>query len=392
MKPPYEEWVIAKAVLYSDADPEAMLHVDRLRPEMFKESPIVAALLRSRARCLIRGAADMQNIAHDYASNEGGNFGAVIDFTDEYETGAVELMPVTVRNAVNTILSRIDAGKLKGMIPDLERGLLTMQEIGTFCTAQGQTNFEDTMSLTEAEERVDREGTRSRIPVGFHWFDQRTRGLPRGRVSILAAKPGVGKTDFALACAINLLRDGKGVFFASLEMDYYEIVGRLRRSIGTGKTLPGKMIIDSAGRQTVGRIASQVTQMKPELVIVDYLQILDCVEHFDGLYHRTSEISNQLRAAAKGTSENAKTAPAWLVLSQLSRNTRTEQDRPVMADLRDSGAIEQDADMVMFLHESNPRQAGEQTRQVELTTAKNRGGPCGFSRFTFTPGSSRWEE
>jgi replicative DNA helicase len=389
-RPEYHNWVIAKAILYSGDDPSITRHLDRLRPTMVDDS-MVAALLRCRDRCLLEGHHKFEDIIESYGRNEGNPVNAA-DYGDAYETGDFILTESSVASAVNLIFSAQDSAKLKELAEDLERGLVTMQEIGAICSAQGQNNFEDTLTLKEAEDRVDAEGTRGRIPMGFSYFDRSTRGLPRGRVSILAAKPGVGKTDFALACAINMLRGGKNVFFASLEMDYYEIVGRLRRSTGTGRTLPGSMTLDTAGRQTVGRIAAQVAQQKPELVIVDYLQILDCTGSYDGLYARTSEISNQLRAAAKGTVRDAKTAPAWLVLSQLSRNTRTEHDRPVMADLRDSGAIEQDADMVMFLHEPNQRLAGEQTRQVELSVAKNRGGPCGYTRFTFTPGSSRWEE
>lgn len=389
-RPSYDEWLITKAVMYEGDNRNLMRHIDRLTPVLLAE-PVAAGVLRSRSRCILQGESDLHHIVNDYSENEG-SVDALFSFSDAYEAGAPIIYEGILEAAVNRIMARQDAGKLKQLLPDLEKGTMTMQEIGAFCAAHGQTAFEDTLTLEEAEVRVDQEGMRSRIPLGFGFFDRQTRGLPRGRVSILAAKPGVGKTDFALACAINMLRDKKNVFFASLEMDYYEIVGRLRRSIGSGKMLSGSMTLDTAGRQTVSRIAAQVAQLKPELVIVDYLQILDTTETYRGLYERTSELSNQLRAAAKGTVKDAKTAPAWLVLSQLSRNTRTEHDRPVMADLRDSGAIEQDADMVMFLHEPDQRVAGEQSRRVELSVAKNRGGPCGYVRFNFTPGSSRWEE
>jgi replicative DNA helicase len=239
--------------------------------------------------------------------------------------------------------------------------------------------------------RVTEEGERERVHTGFRRLDHCLHGLPRGRVTILAARPGVGKTDFALSVGVNIARTWKRVFFASIEMDYHELTKRIRRNIGIEADSIGEnIVLNDDAHQTVPGIAAQVMLHKPDVVIVDYLQIIKATHPAKDLYTKTSEISNQLRAAAKGVT-GSDNPPAWLVLSQLSRNAKTEQDRPVLADLRDSGAIEQDADSVLFLHEPGKR-IDALPRAVQVSVAKNRSGPTGFVTMQFTPSSSKWEE
>jgi replicative DNA helicase len=222
-------------------------------------------------------------------------------------------------------------------------------------------------------------GVHNRLIQGI---DDLLGALEPKSLTILAARPGMGKTAVAVSYALGAADAGHGVCFVSLEMSREQLGGRMiadfgfdseeyrvpyaaiqRRSLNPvqrdrvndiarwiGK-LPLSVI--DAGTLTVGRlnrlVRSQQRRMaakghKLELLIVDYLQLLHCDERKRSPYEAISEISVRLKAIAKDN------GIAVLALAQLSRNVETRPDkRPVLADLRDSGQIEQDADAVLFL-------------------------------------------
>jgi replicative DNA helicase len=127
-----------------------------------------------------------------------------------------------------------------------------------------------------------------------------------------------------------------------------------------------------------------------DLIVVDYLQILETADKVSGLYEKATNLSNDLRKAAKNS--NA----AWLVLSQLSRKMLTEHETPKLSHLRDSGAIEQDAFTVLFLHYpekpvQNDKGEYAANRYVVVTIAKNRSGGFGQFAYRFCPSRSTWE-
>lgn len=387
-----DEQTVAQAVYYFPDDRELTVELNRLPANIKFQHPSLTRLLSAWRDMTIQEAPlSRAAIEVEYQIKYRGDQAALEAFVEaERNSDPVIYSPVLSR-AIDRIIARSKLPRFQEALESFGNGEITQQELAAEIGIDSESRMDDTMTLTEAYNRIKSEGERERVHTGFRRLDACTHGLPRGRVTVLAAKPGVGKTDFALAIAVNVLRSWKRVFFASAEMDHHELAKRVRSSIGIeADSLGDNMVIDTAAHQTVPRIAAQAMFHKPDLVVVDYLQILASTEQSRDLYTRASVISNQLRSAAKGASATG-TPPAWLVLSQLSRNTRTEQDLPTLSDLRDSGAIEQDADSVLFLHEPDKRDP-DYPRTVQVTVAKNRSGATGYMLFRFTPGQSRWEE
>jgi len=236
------------------------------------------------------------------------------------------------------------------------------------------------------------------IDYGVGMLDKYCKGLQRNRMTVLAARPGVGKSDFALHIARTNLKKGRNVLFCALEMDTLEIAKRMGKAEGIGgewrdvirdgwrkmQTWPGIFRLYDAGSQSVAQISARVRD-SDDLVIVDYMQIMRSRSKTSKRYEIVTELSNDLRAAAKRS--NA----AWLVLSQLSRQARTEKDKPTLADLRESGAIEQDAHSVVFLHEPDGKSDSDE-QKIIADVAKNRGAKLGKAKLTACRSSHTWRE
>lgn len=389
----YDEQIVLLSILHYDNDSDYCVQIDRLAPSMRFHHRELALLLEARQRSILAGEYDSSSFLVYYASL-GGDAGKLMDIA---HAGELHLETIIARTSLVAAVNRIIAGNKSASFADsLEEyrlGNISQQELAASIAFADDSINEDFMSLEEAERKVDTEGERSRVRSGFRKLDFRTRGFSRGRVTILGARPAVGKTDFALSVAANVVEYGGKVFFACMEMDHYEIVNRLRHNYGSLRSIGKDFMLNTSPSQSVMQIVAQAGRVKPDLVVVDYLQILHLPEsNRMGMYEKASILSNQLRAAAKGNSANAATAPAWLVLSQLSRNTENENGAPMLSHLRDSGAIEQDADTVMFLHEPNKRTEMDEFRKVQLTISKNRSGACGWIDYRFIMGKSRWEE
>ena len=267
------------------------------------------------------------------------------------------------------------------------------------------------------------------IPTGYPALDRATLGLQRGDLIILAARPSVGKSAFALNLAINACRASDvSVAFFSLEMSIEQLMMRLfsyegaiqMSKIQKGELSDQEMIILGRARQKLSSyhlyfdesnssniydIRSKCRQLKQsghlDLVIIDYLQLISG----DGKGSRQEEvaaISRALKILAKELE-----VPV-IALSQLSRNVETREDkRPVLSDLRESGSIEQDADIVMFLYrpEEKKNEGAEEEvveasslgpdtteKQIELIIAKNRQGALNDIRYNFFPAECRFRE
>jgi len=232
----------------------------------------------------------------------------------------------------------------------------------------------------------------ARVPTRFRTLDYILGGgLTKRRVTILAARPGVGKTDFALAIARNVLRSGHNIYLAALEADAHETLRRIQNAEGNDDKIAayrGRMEINDRADSTVPQIAAAVNSGNFDLVIVDYLQNLSYPHRVNGYYEKATALSNQVRVASKHSKA------AWLVLSQFSREVKDEHTEPHISALRDSGAIEQDAYAVICLWEPNERGEDHEqlTREVSLKVAKNRGGKVGKMNMNFQMAASRWEE
>ncbi len=270
----------------------------------------------------------------------------------------------------------------------------------------------------ERLERMVSEGRRlTGLSTGYRQLDQLTSGLQPSELIILAARPSMGKTALALNIAENVaLGERRAVAIFSLEMSKESLLLRLlsaRARLDAHKFRSGllgredwkKMAatlaelaeaplwIDDTGSTTVMEIGTKARRLKHDkgldLVIVDYLQLLTARGKFSNRNEEVASLSRGLKSLAKELK-----VPV-LVLSQLTRAPEREDRRPQLADLRESGAIEQDADVVLFIHRPNfyrPELPEEERRKAELIIAKQRNGPTDRLHFVFFERFTRFEE
>lgn len=239
------------------------------------------------------------------------------------------------------------------------------------------------------------------VPAGYKKLDELTSGFQNGDFVVLAARPSMGKTALALRFMANAALANFSVGFFSLEMSAEQIVLRLLSSessvplykirnatvssdewvdiTNVAATLANaKVYIDDMPMQTIMDIRAKARKLKAEnnlnLLVIDYLQLIHGHKKFENRQQEVSDISRSLKALAKELN-----IPV-IALSQLSRAVDGRVDkRPMLSDLRDSGAIEQDADVIMFLYRDvvyNPDT--ENPNLAELIIGKQRNGPTGF--------------
>jgi replicative DNA helicase len=270
----------------------------------------------------------------------------------------------------------------------------------------------------ERLEKIFREGKSiTGVSTGYTELDKLLSGLQPSELLILAARPSQGKTALALNFAENIsVRAGSPVAFFSLEMSKESLLQRLVASVaqidahkfrsghlsredwrrmtealGTISSAP--LWIDDAGSTSVLEIGAKARRLKREkglsLVVVDYLQLITGRGRFSNRQEEVSSISRGLKGLAKELQ-----IPV-LVLSQLTRAPEREERGPQLSDLRESGAIEQDADVVMFIyrpHWSKMEASPEERDQAEIQVAKQRNGPTDKVRFVFRSRLTRFEE
>lgn len=241
------------------------------------------------------------------------------------------------------------------------------------------------------------------LETGYSRLDQSVGGLRGGDLVIVAGRPSMGKTAFTLNIAENVAGAGKQVAFFSLEMTRIQLTERLvfgraevdsvkarigklesndiRRILGAAESLHAVPLhIDDTSALSVFQLRSHCRRMKRkggvDLIIVDYLQLMR--GSGDSRVQEIGNISRSLKALAKELD-----VPV-IALSQLNRSleSRTEK-RPTLSDLRDSGEIEQDADLVWMLYRDVVYNKKANPREAELNMAKNRRGPCGTVRLYF---------
>jgi replicative DNA helicase len=254
------------------------------------------------------------------------------------------------------------------------------------------------------------------VDTGFVRINELTSGLQRKDLILLASRPSMGKTSLAMnICAHAALRSRKKVGVFSLEMSGEQLVRRLlaaearvdQRRLATGYlsksdwpklTMAAQALqdvelwIDDSPGSTVLEVSAKARRLKHEfgldLVMVDYLQLMSGGARFNSRHEEVSAISRGLKAVAKELDV------PMLVLSQLSRQPerRGGEHRPQLSDLRDSGSLEQDADVVMFIvRPSLYDEETEDPRKAELIVAKQRNGPTGQIDLVFQHEYTRFE-
>ncbi|WP_124068157.1 replicative DNA helicase [Clostridium sp. E02] len=264
--------------------------------------------------------------------------------------------------------------------------------------------------LEKIEEASKNQGTVTGLPTGFIDLDYKTSGLQPSDFILIAARPSMGKTAFVLNLVDHIaVKKGLPAMVFSLEMSKEQLVNRMlamESNVDSQKLRTGtlsdtdwdavvegigiignsKLIIDDTPGISLMELRSKCRKMKLEfglsVVIIDYLQLMSgSGKGGENRQQEISEISRSLKALARELS-----APV-IALSQLSRACETRQDhRPMLSDLRESGAIEQDADVVMFLYRDDYYNKDTDMPNIaELIIAKQRNGPIGTVNLVWRP-------
>ena len=276
--------------------------------------------------------------------------------------------------------------------------------------------------LTEVVERIDELFSRDNqsdvtgIPTGFTDLDQKTAGLQPGDLIIVAGRPSMGKTAFSINMGENVAIDsGLPVAIFSMEMGGTQLVMRMLGSIGrldqhkirtgrlqdddwqkltyaVGKLNDAPIFIDETPALNALELRARARRLhrqcgKLGLIIIDYLQLMSSVSSGENRATEISEISRSLKALAKELQ-----VPV-IALSQLNRSLEQRPNkRPVMSDLRESGAIEQDADVILFIYRDEVYNPDSQDKgSAEIIIGKQRNGPIGTVRLTFLGEHTRFE-
>ncbi len=239
------------------------------------------------------------------------------------------------------------------------------------------------------------------LPTGFKDLDTLLSGFQKSDLIILAARPSVGKTTLALDFARkSAIMHGKSIGIFSLEMSSQQLVDRMLSAesrvnawnLRTGRLSAdrefsqlrdsldrlskAKIYIDDTPGNSIVRMKAVSRRLKAEkgldFIIVDYLQLMTTSKNYDSMVNQVTEISRSLKSLAKELD-----VPV-LALSQLNRAVESRGGKPKLSDLRDSGSIEQDADVVMFIHrEDRGKDESEKTNIAEILIEKHRNGPTG---------------
>jgi len=272
--------------------------------------------------------------------------------------------------------------------------------------------------MDRVQEMADNPNDITGVPTGFYDLDRMTSGLQGGDLVVLAARPSMGKTAFAINIAEHVaMNEGLPVAVFSMEMGAAQLAVRIVGSIGRidqGHLRTGKLTdeewprlteaieklrdislhIDETAGLTAAELRASARRLarscgKLGLIVVDYLQLMSgSSSDNENRATELGEISRGLKMLAKELG-----CPV-IALSQLNRSVETRPDkRPMMSDLRESGAIEQDADIIMFIYRDDyyTKEASKEPGVAEIIIAKQRNGPTGMVKLAFLKPLTRFE-
>lgn len=294
----------------------------------------------------------------------------------------------------------------EALLDDAERRILQLSDTknrGDFASVGTVVE----MTLDKITKLYENKAGLTGLPTGFRDLDRMTSGLQPSDLILVAARPSMGKTAFTLNIAQNVgVRQHKTVAFFSLEMSQEQLVQRLlcqiahidSQKLRTGqlnsdeewtrltdacdKLYESPIYIDDTPGISVAEMRSKARHLKSEhgldLIIVDYLQLMQG-RNAESRQQEISEISRSLKALAR------ELKVPLIALSQLSRSVESRQDkRPMLSDLRESGALEQDADIVSFLYREDYYDKETENQHItEVILAKHRNGPVGSVKLYF---------
>ncbi|MGL4820430.1 MAG: replicative DNA helicase [Bacilli bacterium] len=327
-----------------------------------------------------------------------------------YYAGIVEEKSI-LRRLIRTATSIISEGyeredEVQGLLDEAEKKIL---EVAQRKRSKAFTPIRDVLleTYSKIEQMQYREGDVTGIPTGFDSLDKMTSGFQRNDLIIVAARPSVGKTAFALNIAQNVAtKTDEVVAIFSLEMGADQLVMRMlcaegnisaqnlrtgsleddewnKLTMAVGSLSNANIFIDDTPGVRIGEIRSKCRRLAQErglgMILIDYLQLIQGnAGSKENRQQEVSEISRQLKALARELK-----VPV-IALSQLSRGVEQRQDkRPMMSDIRESGSIEQDADIVAFLYRDDYYDKEVENNIIEIIIAKQRNGPVGTVELAF---------
>lgn len=296
---------------------------------------------------------------------------------------------------------------------------LAQKKIFDLAEKQGSNDYEPLSNVLERgfleiERLFNNKGSITGVSSGIRDLDAKTSGFQKGDMVLIAARPSMGKTTFSLNIAEHAaLREGKSVVIFSLEMSKEQLAYKLlcseanvdmlklrtgnlddddweRIARATGPLSKAKIYIDDTAGLSVMEMRSKCRKIKMEhgidMILIDYLQLMSGSSGSESRQQEVSEISRSIKALAKEME-----CPV-IALSQLSRAPEQRADhRPMLSDLRESGSIEQDADVVMFLYRDEYYNKETEDKNIgECIIAKQRNGPVGTVRMAWIGAHSKF--
>ncbi len=326
----------------------------------------------------------------------------------------------TATNTVQRCFEPIQDGGIEVFVDDIEKEIFAISDDRIADTSQPVSkSVDDAVNLVK--KLIDGRGELSGLSSGFVDLDKMTFGLHPQEMIVLAARPSMGKTSLglniaeAVALPRKVGRQGAGVMFFSLEMSAEQLAMRLltsrahvssqrlregfvnkeeqQRLANSAKELKDAPIwIDDSGQITINQIRAKARRLFSRnanmgLIVVDYLQLITGTDPKLPREQQIAEISRGIKSLAK------ELAVPVIVLSQLNRDSEKEKRQPKLSDLRESGSIEQDADVVLIL--ARPKDATDDfsvaADKADLIVAKQRNGPVGEIKLTFLRDITRFE-
>jgi replicative DNA helicase len=339
----------------------------------------------------------------------------------EYLVELVRFVPTTVhlRHYINIVLEKSTLRKLISASNEIMRNCyrqdMEMQDILLHAeksifdivmrrnSSQSLVHISEVMQLTyrKMEEIARNKGKIDGVPTGFTLLDNLLTGLHPGELVLVGARPSMGKTSFAINVATHAALKGFTTAIFSLEMPNDQIAMRvlccearvdmqkarngtlsddewMKLALAIAPLANAPFYMDDTASLTPTQLRSRCRRLMMEkggldLIVIDYLQLMTTDSRAENRQLEVSEVSRMLKAIA------LELKVPVLACAQLSRaNIQRATKRPMLSDLRDSGSIEQDADIVMFLHrESYYEESSEETNIAEVIVAKQRNGPLG---------------
>jgi replicative DNA helicase len=310
-------------------------------------------------------------------------------------------------------LAYSEAGTVEDILDTASRKLLEVATQGQVRQARPLPEL-----LHETFELIQRQvegGSDDQMQTGFRALDEIIGGLGRGSLNVIAARPSMGKTALALTIALNVARRGHAVAIFSLEMPAVQLVTRMlcsearidmnrlrqgqlldrelsRLADAAGRIGDARLLIDDTSSLTLMELRARARRLHSEhrlgLIVVDYLQLLSGSLSGENRQQEIAAISRGLKGLAR------ELGVAVIALSQLSRAVEARPNkRPMLSDLRESGAIEQDSDLVLFIYRDeyyNPH--SEHAGIAEVIVGKQRNGPTGTAELQFHAAHVRFND